>query len=263
MGGRHGAPLRLESVKHCDPAHATIYLEKLQELVRTSHWEELRRELRAADGALTPEQLAPAAVLALQAGLPALAADWAQQAGETQIQAAALLRSGDTAAALALLPGNDHRSRAMQARAQLLAGNAAQALELASQAHEAAFEAGDAPVLIAVIALLGELELRGALESGSRTGLFAALNVLAEGLKLSEILRDPADPHVLALIALTQQQIKEGPKAQATAAKALERSLAFSPAGVLALTVLGRHEEAQGQAEAGALADGWWTWAKA
>lgn len=252
-----------ETVKHCDPSH-TVHLEKLQELLRTSQWPELRQELAHGGGALTPDQLAPAAVLALQAGLPGLAASWAAQAGERQLQAAAQLRLGDSDAALALLSGeDDHRAEVMRARAALLAGDAVQAQERAAQAHGRAFEAGDAPSLLAAIALLGELELRGALESGSRTGLHAALNVLAEGLKIAEIVNEPADPHVLALIALTQHHIKGGPKAQATAAKALDRSLAFSPSGVLALTVLGRHEEAQGQAEAGALADGWWAWARA
>ncbi|MDO4264229.1 MAG: hypothetical protein Q4C67_08515 [Deinococcus sp.] len=249
-------------MKHCDPAH-TIHLDKLQELLRTSQWPELRQELMQAGGALTPDQLAPAAVLALQAGLPELAAGWAAQAGEGQLEAAAQLRLGDSAAALARLSGDDHRTEVMRARAALLAGDAVQAQERAAGAHAGAFEAGDAPSLMAAIALLGELELRGALTSGSRTGLHAALNVLAEGLKISEIVNEPADPHVLALIALTQQRIKDGPKAQATAAKALDRSLAFSPSGVLALTVLGRCEEAQGQAEAGSLAGGWWTWARA
>lgn len=254
---------RLTTVKRCDPAQ-TIHLEKLQELVRTSHWEELRRELHAADGALTGEQLAPAALLALQAGLPALAAKWAQRAGQRQLEAAAQLRLGHTEAALTLLRDeDDHRSEVMRARAALLDGDAVQAQERAAQAHAGAFEAGDAPSLLAAIALLGELELRGALESGSRTGLHAALNVLAEGLKIAEIINEPADPHVLALVALTQHHINSGPKAQATAAKALDRSLAFSPAQVLALTVLGRRKEAQGQAEAGALAGGWWAWAKA
>ncbi|WP_189643865.1 hypothetical protein [Deinococcus piscis] len=249
-------------MKHCDPAH-TIYLEKLQELLRTSQWEELRRELLSADSALTGGQLAPAAVLALQAGLPEQAASWAQRAGERQLQAAAHLRMGHTEAALPLLQGaDDHRAEVMRARAALLAGDPVQAQERAAQAHARAFEAGDAPSLLAAIALLGELELRGALESGSRTGLHAALNVLAEGLKIAEIVNEPADPHVLALIALTQHHINSGPKAQATAAKALDRSLAFSPAQVLALTVLGRHEEAQGQAAAGTLADAWWTWAQ-
>lgn len=212
---------------------------------------------------LTPEQYAEAGVMALQAGLPELAARWAEQAGENQLQAAAWLRTGQHQAVLDTLSGDDYRTLALRARAYLLAGNRPAAQELAAQAHAQAFVAGDAPALIAAIALLGELDLRGALESGSRTGLMSALNILAEGLKIAEIVNEAADPHILALIALTQQHIQNGPKAQATAAKALDRSLAFSPSSVLALTVLGRHEEAQGQAEAGTLADSWWTWARA
>lgn len=249
-----------------------IHLEKLHELVRMNQWQELRRELRGAatESQLTPEQLAPAAVLALQAGLPQLSAEWATAASSTgrgqgesqQIAAAAWLRAGDTEKALTLLSGEHPRITVMQARARLLDGDLTAASELAAQAHAGAFDAGDAPALLAAIALLGELELRGALRSGGRTGLHAALRVLAEGLKVSEIVNEPADPHILALVALTQKHIQDGTKAQATAAGALDRSLAFSPSSVLALTVLGRHEEAAGQAEAGALADGWWTWAR-
>lgn len=256
------------------PAIPTIHLEKLHDLLRVNQWEELRRELQRVSPLLTPQQRPEAAVLALQAGLPALGAEWAEQTTTSeswQIAAAAWLRLGDTSRALALL--NEHASHedgaedtpritAMRARAKLLEGDLSAASELAAQAHAGAFDAGDAPALLAAIAMLGEAELRGALDSGSRTGLHAALNILAEGLSIAETIHAPADPHILALVSLTQQRIKGGLKAKATAQNALDRSLAFSPSSVLALTVLGRHEEARGQAEAGALADGWWTWAQ-
>lgn len=242
-----------------------VNLEKLQELLRVSQWPELRRELlRVGRGELAAEGAAEwgaLALLALQAGLPKSAAAWAAAAGAEKLEAAAWLRLGDAGRALALLDGSGPRLDVLRSRAQLLQGERAAAYELAGAAHESAFDAGDAPALIAAIALLGELELRGALESGSRTGLYAALNVLAEGLNIAEQIGDYADPHILALLALAQVRLADGLKAKGTAAKAHARALAFSPAGVLALITLGRPEEACGEAEAGELAPGWWAWA--
>ena len=274
------SPAQNQNIALQPVAHA-VHLEKVHELLRLSQWPELRRELQNSTELLAPDQCTEAAVLALQAGLPHLAvqlagrvleervlaqADGANEAA-TQIQLAAYLRLGELEQVQAALAGATHyRDVMMLARAHALAGELVRAQEDAAEARLGAFEAGDASALFAAIALLGELELRTALINGSRSGAMSSLNVLAEGLKIAEQTRVPTDPHVLALVALAQRHVGgfEAPtnKSQATATKALGRSLAFSPASVRALLTLSRDADAHAEAKEGALAVGWWAWAK-
>lgn len=253
-------------------ADYTVHLGKFRELLRLSQWPELRHALREHARDFFPDQCPEAAVLALQAGLPDLAVQLAEAAGQEaqdvteQVRLAAWLRLGEAERVQrALAAAADYRDVLMLARAHALLRQFAPAAEYAAQARADAFDAGDAPALLAAIALLGELELRTSLQAGSRSGAMSALNILAEGLKIGEQIGAPADPHVLALVALSQRHVMgfdtPSHKSQATAKKALGRSLAYSPASVLALLTLSRTAQAHAEAEAGALAAGWWAWA--
>lgn len=181
-----------------------------------------------------------AAALALALGRPRLAAIWAQ-GHDPLLQAAALLRLGEPDTALKLLEGQP-----VSARVALLQARALGTTEAATVARALARQEGDSPALIAAATLLGELLLPG--------DPHAALRALAEGLKVSEMLRVETDAHLLAVLSVVQRRIGGEGKALKTARKALERSLPRSPARVIALLALGRGQDAEAEREAGELA---------
>lgn len=203
---------------------------------------------RAAHAAREPERQATAAALALHHGRPGLAAEWATH--DPLIRAAALLRLGQSQAALDVLaPVPDGaRSALLRARARWQLG-ASDAIHTAGHARLLARREGDSPALVAAATLMGEHLLPDP---------YAALRALAEGLKVSELAAQPAEAHLLAVLAHVQSRLG-GPKGQRTAARALERSLPRSPARVIALLALTRAEEAQAEADAGELAEVWMT----
>ncbi|MCD0163624.1 hypothetical protein IHN63_20235, partial [Deinococcus sp. 6YEL10] len=127
------------------------------------------------------------------------------------------------------------------------------AAALAAHAARLARTEGDGNALIAAAILNAEQDLSGA----GRAAHFAALRSLAEGLKVAELTGQPADPHLLAVLAHAQRPLNAR-KAAATAAKALDRSEPGSPARVLALLALDRPDEAHAQAQRGSLAAAWW-----
>ncbi|WP_424951932.1 hypothetical protein [Deinococcus sp.] len=187
---------------------------------------------------------AQAAAIALQLGRPRLAAEWAEHQDVT-LRAAALLRLGERRAVLEELEGQPETARVALLRARALG-----TLEAAGVARTLARREGDGPALIAAATLLGELLLP--------TDPRAALRALAEGLKVSEVLRQEADAHLLAVLSLVQGRVGgrvgDTGKARKTAQKALERSYPRSPERVLALLSLGRIEEAEAERAAGELA---------
>lgn len=237
-----------------------IYTEKLAELLRLSDWPALRRELRrAAEGPADKEQRAQWALLALQAGLPALCLRLASEDERCNLlRTAAFLRLGRHAEARLLL-GGDPESLAMEARARLLAGEAS-ASSAAQAAYGAAFEAGHLPALTAASVVLAEIDLRHAAETGAKSSALAAVHLLGGVLNTAAEHRQNPDPHALALVALGQHFRGKSTKAAAAAHQARERALAFSPAMVLALALLGEVDEARGQAEAGGLHTAWYAW---
>ena len=219
------------------------------------------RDLRAALSLPTPEfrgaalslparlddaQVEAAAALALQWGAPRAALAWSR---DPLRRAAAHLRLGDSSAARAELAGEADGARValLRARAAALDGQP-EADQQAAQARTLARQEGDSAALIAAVTLLAE---------GQQADPYAALRTLAEGLKVAEITGQSADPHLLAVLAHTQARLNPR-KAQATAAKALDRSAPRSPARVLALLALGRPDDAQAEAQAGELHRGWW-----
>ena len=198
-------------------------------------------------------ELPRAAALALQAGRPGLAARWwerslAQDAAPAARLglAAARCRLGDGAAALRALQAEPDGARvaALRARARWLLGETSP--DHAQHARARAREEGDVGALVAAVTLLGE----ALLAAGDGR---AALHALAEGLKVAELSGQPADAHLLAVLARAQAAVGSASKARATAEKALARSLARSPARVLALLALGRADEARSEALAGQL----------
>lgn len=189
-----------------------------------------------------------AAVLALSHGRPRLALAWGRQ---PLTRAAAHLRLGEVGEGrreLAPLP-DTARPALLRARAAALAGEP-EAEALAIHARLLARREGDAGALVAAATLLGELSLPADPRLSLRT--------LAEGLKVAELTGQEADAHLLAVLAHAQRALGAGPKADRTAEKALSRAAPRSPARVLALLALGRREEAEGEAQAGELAPGWW-----
>lgn len=215
----------------------------------------LRTALAAGDdgaalAALRALRPAPheAAALALHLGQPSLALLWG---GDPLTRAAAQLRLGHSAAALATLAGQPDAARPAvlhaRAAAQLEQAGAA---DLAAQARRLARREGDAGALVAAAVLIGE----GSLGSEPK----AALRTLAEGLKVAELTGAQADAHLLAVLAHAQGRLGSRDKAGRTAAKALARSLPRSPARVVALLALDREAEARAEAEAGELAGVWW-----
>jgi len=212
--------------------------------------ERVRRLIAAGEGVsavraldhLAPQQgeRAQAAALALYLGRPRLSATWAEQT-DSLLHAAALLRLGERQAALTLL-GDVRES----ARVAVLRARALGTLEAAQHARACARQEGDSPALIAAATLVGELLL----PLDART----ALRALAEGLKVSELLGQGTDAHLLAVLSLVQARIGSESKARKTAEKALSNSLPRSPGRVLALLALGRMADAEAERAAGDLA---------
>lgn len=184
-----------------------------------------------------------AAALALALGRPRLAAAWAS-GSDALLQAAALLRTGEREAVLELLSGQPESERS--ARVALLLARALGTLEAAELARRLARQEGDSPALIAAATLMGELLL----PHDPRDALLA----LAEGLKVSEMLREETDALLLAVLSAVQARVGGDAKATRTAQKALDRSLPRSPARVTALHVLGRGQEAEAERLGGELA---------
>ena len=191
----------------------------------------------------TAAQHTEAAVLALEAGRPRLAAHWAAEHAPL-LHTAALLRLGETEKVVTLL-----EALLLSARVQVLRARALGTLAAAQEARSLARREGDGPALIAAVTLLGERLLpddpRG------------ALLTLAEGLKVAEHLNAEADAHLLAVLAHVQARLGGQGKARKTAHKALGRSSPRSPARVLALLALGRLEEAEAERRAGELSTDW------
>lgn len=209
--------------------------------------EQLRALLEAGDhlGALkafdvlVPAERGQAAALALHLGRPKLAARWAQ-GQDPLLQVAALLRLGEREAALGVLSGQPETARTAVLRARAIGS-----LESAEAARALARREGDSPALIAAATLMGERLLFH--------DPHAALRALAEGLKVSEMMRVDTDAHLLAVLSLVQRRVGGEGKALRTAAKALERSQPHSPARVLALLALGHTTEAEAERAAGDL----------
>lgn len=205
----------------------------------------------AALHALTSPVPAGAAALALHLGRPRLASRWAGETGDALTLAAAQVRLGQPALALATLEGQPDTARPAVLRARAVWQlRSLQAQEHALHARTLARQEGDAGALVAAATLLGEVLLPGDPR--------AALHALAEGLKVAELTGQAADPHLLAVLAHTQAALGSRGKAARTAGKALDRSPPRSPARVLALLALGREAEAQAQAQAGELGEVWW-----
>ncbi|WP_407570248.1 hypothetical protein [Deinococcus altitudinis] len=186
-----------------------------------------------------PSERTQAAALALHLGRPRLAAAWAEQT-DSLMHAAALLRLGERRAVLETLKDQPETARVAVLRARALGTRGA-----AEWARTLARQEGDSPALIAAATLMGELLLP--------TDPRAALRALAEGLKVSELLREGTDAHLLAVLSFVQARIGGAAKAEKTARKALDRSVPRSPARVLALLALGRTEEAESERKAGEL----------
>ena len=185
-------------------------------------------------------QRSQAAALALALGRPRLAAAWAGGT-DAPLQAAALLRTGEREAVLELLSKQPETARVALLRARALG-----TLESAELARTLARQEGDSPALIAAATLMGERLL----PRDPR----AALLALAEGLKVSEVMREETDALLLAVLSAVQARVGGVGKAARTAQKALERSLPRSPARVIALLVLGRGKEAEAERLGGELA---------
>ncbi|WP_371864529.1 hypothetical protein [Deinococcus kurensis] len=195
---------------------------------------------------LSAAQVEEAAALALHWGAPGMALAWSR---DPLRRAAAHLRLGESGPALAELTGEPAGARValLRARAAALSG-AQDAPALAAHARTLARQEGDSAALIAAATLLAEEQ---------QAEPYGALRTLAEGLKVAEIAGQSADAHLLAVLAHTQGRLNAR-KGQATAAKALERSVQRSPARVLALLALRRTAEADREAAGGALHPGWW-----
>lgn len=195
---------------------------------------------------LPPGDLAAGAAFALDLGCPQLAASWSP---EPLVRAAAWLRLGEAHQALAVLiqAPPTARTAVLKARAAWQRDEGA-AQSLAEEARRRARLEGDASALIAAVTLLGEQQLNDP---------FAALRTLAEGLKVAEIAAQPADAHLLAVLAHVQLRLG-GSKGKRTADKALARAAPASPAHVLALLALQRQDEALAQATRGGLSPVWW-----
>lgn len=192
---------------------------------------------------------ATAATLALSYGRPTLAARWAADPRhpEPLTVAAALLRLGQAAKAQAILEPlpDTARTALLRARARWQLGQRADQVDVA---RILARREGDTPALTAAVTLAGEQALGAP---------YAALRILAEGLKVAEQTGQPADAHLLAVVAHAQLRLG-GPKGRRTAERALERSVARSPARVLSLFALNRDADALREARDGELHPVWW-----
>ncbi len=206
-------------------------------------------DVLATYAALPLPERAGAASLALSYGRPTLAVWWATDPRhhEPLTLAAALLRLGRATAALDVLETVPDTARAalLRARARWQLG---QRDDQADVACILARREGDTPALMAAVTLAGEQSLGAP---------YAALRILAEGLRVSEQIGQPADAHLLSVLAHAQLRLG-GPKGARTAQRALERSVARSPARVLALLALRRDTEAGAEARQGELHPVWW-----
>ena len=185
---------------------------------------------------------------ALRLGRPRLAALWAD--ADPLTHASALLRLGQSGAALAVLPPLPDAARpaALRARAWWQQADAQAEARGTTTALALARQEGDVGAVIAAATLRGEQLLPQP---------HAALRALAEGLKVTEATGQPSDAHLLAVLAHAQLRLG-GAKGLRTAQKALERSLPRSPARVLALLALARTAEADTETAEGELAEVWW-----
>lgn len=212
-------------------------LEAVRLLQRSG--DDLRALLAIEELRLGTSERPQAAALALSLGRPRMAAAWAEHT-EPLLHAAALLRLGERRAVLEVLESQPETARVAVLRARALG-----TLDAAEHARTLARQEGDSPALIAAATLMGELLLP--------TDPRAALRALAEGLKVSELLQEGTDAHLLAVLSFVQARIGGATKAEKTARKALERSVPRSPARVLALLALGQMEEAEAERAAGEL----------
>lgn len=213
-------------------------------------WQSLihAQQTEAIDGLLatsSPTTREEVAALCLRFGRPALATKWSQ---DPLIQAAAQLRLGESAAALAVLAGQPETARpaVLRARAywQMQQGD----LGHLEYAQKLARREQDIGALIAAAALAGEMQLATP---------FAALRALAEGLKFAEVLGEEADPYLLAVLAHAKRRAGGQAKALSTAQKALERSEVRSPARSVAYLALDERAKALAEAAAGQLSPIW------
>jgi hypothetical protein len=206
-------------------------------------------DLQAIYEALGSAERAGAAGLALSCGRPEWAARWAADPRHPAplVRAAALLRLGRATGALEALDAQPPTARTavLQARAHWQLGEPGNYTDLA---RTAARQEGDTPALQAAVTLAGEQGLAAP---------HAALRVLAEGLKVAELTGQPADAHLLAVLAHAQLRLG-GPKGRRTAGRALERSAARSPARVLALLALDHDADALKGARDGQIHPVWW-----
>ncbi|WP_233554531.1 hypothetical protein [Deinococcus cavernae] len=195
--------------------------------------------------ALNAEERLAQAAQALALGYPDVAARWS---ADPLVQAAAYLRLGQPLQALAVLPETQEaRAAVLEARAswQLQRSDAG---PLAENARRLARQAGDAGAIVAGAALLGEMHLPEPRQ---------ALRTLAEGLKVAEIISEPADVYLLAVLAHAQARSGGLAKARQTAQKAYSRSPERSPARVVALLALRCPRDADEVAAAGKLGAVW------
>ncbi|MFC3834646.1 MULTISPECIES: hypothetical protein [Deinococcus] len=208
-----------------------------------------RADVHAIYAALPKSEQATAASLALAYGRPTLAAEWAGDPRHPQPQtaAAALLRLGQASAAQVMLDDlpDTARTAVLRARAHWQLGHRADQVDVA---RILARREGDTPALTAAVTLAGEQSLGAP---------YAALRILAEGLKVAEQTGQPADAHLLAMVAHAQVHVG-GTRGRRTAERALERSVARSPARVLSLLALNRDADALREARDGELHPVWW-----
>ncbi|ADV68149.1 hypothetical protein [Deinococcus maricopensis] len=193
-----------------------------------------------------PADLPTASALALMLGRPHLAVSWAERTDDALTLAAAHLRLGRNAEALYALGAARDTARVLLLRARAHAqARHSDAPALARAARTAARAEGDTAALVQAAALLGELHLPHAPHD--------ALRDLAEGLKVAELTGQDADAYLLAVLAHAQRFAGGTAKAALTAQKACARSAPRSPARVLALHALGRHDDAETERQSGAL----------
>lgn len=168
----------------------------------------------------------------------------------TLTAAAAALRLGEVTLARELLVCAlpSARRSLLLTRATWLQDPAA-ALHSARQVRQQARREGDAPALIAAVTLLAETQLL--LDPDP----FLPLRTLAEGLKVSEMMGQPADAHLLSALATAQRRAPR--KADRLAEHALERAGAGSPARIGALLTLGQREAADQERERAELDARW------
>ncbi|MBB6099475.1 tetratricopeptide (TPR) repeat protein [Deinobacterium chartae] len=221
------------------------------------------RALTAALPRLPDSDLLRAARLAWALGLAPLTAELLRRAQQQGLevpaaqQAAALNRCGRPQEALEALRGaQDAWSCLQAAQGHWQLGQPDAGLEVAGGVLLSARRSGDAGLLIATVSLLGELHLA----AGEPR---AAVLALAEGLKVAELVNEPADPYLLAVLAEAQSRWGNARKGAATATKALARSGPRALSRVRARVALVQAGAGGGLEEAHALCLrlGWGFWA--